>query len=370
MDGKSGAVMSADVYPPGRPPFFAMQLMRDILDRGEVSRMGARAYTIVSAVALMEDQERYKHPIVYSNTALRKATGITCQRTFLNARASAVDSGWLMYQPGSQDRQPVYWVRYPDVNECNSVSNETDMGDEGNPGRCQMRPKVGVKRHPNSVSNETAYIPTLKPKTGSGNGSYVFQKGESDAQESEYSKPHDKPATPENATESPRIAPEAKPDKVAARNGSAPHKRAGEPTADATNGANVAPRVRYRLRKVTVDELRDANAVEGIYRDLQLIDPARAGDLKPMLNEAFRLSHSTVDNAAAAFNSICQKRDWRAPTDESERWTVAAMRKMRESQEGGRSELQKRVAANARSSVSDYDMDEDDPAFDQIETDE
>lgn len=79
------------------------------------SEMGQTAFMLVAIVATTEDAAGYTRPVTFFNDALLPLIGIRKWDTLDRARKSAVDAGWLEYEPPANGKRTPgrYWAKIP-----------------------------------------------------------------------------------------------------------------------------------------------------------------------------------------------------------------------------------------------------------------
>jgi hypothetical protein len=100
-----------------RPKYFALALIRALLDGGSVSEIGADAALLVIAVVSREDTLRYERAPNFFNGQLMSDCGWRKPDQLIRARNKAVAAGWLHYEPApAGSRSPgKYWTKIPTV---------------------------------------------------------------------------------------------------------------------------------------------------------------------------------------------------------------------------------------------------------------
>ena len=96
-------------YPAGRPQFFALHYLRRLLHEGMVSVMPPAGLPLMLAVAMKEDDERYRRPATFFNDQLTSQIGCS-EDTLDRTRRTLMGLGLLRYERGSDRRKGTYWV--------------------------------------------------------------------------------------------------------------------------------------------------------------------------------------------------------------------------------------------------------------------
>lgn len=115
MDGNRDLILHQALYPLDRPQFWAMHVLRALLNSEAIDTIGEKAFLLVMAVANVEDQIGYTRPITFHNVHLCRQIGIKKVDTLAAARQRAVEAGWLHYdRPPKGTRKPGhYWTKIP-----------------------------------------------------------------------------------------------------------------------------------------------------------------------------------------------------------------------------------------------------------------
>lgn len=98
---------------PKRDQFFAHRFTRLVFKSCAIQRLGHHAALLVIHIAHTEDAARYSGPVTFWNSQLSETLGFTSPKQLANARAVAIDLGWLHYERHGTRSVGNYWVTIP-----------------------------------------------------------------------------------------------------------------------------------------------------------------------------------------------------------------------------------------------------------------
>ena len=144
---------------PNRPPFFANRFCRLLTKSAAAMEIGPEACWLLSVIAHQEDVCRYSKPVAFWNEQLKSVCGLKGSSRLSRVRRSAIDNGWLHYDPGSKSKPGKYWVLVP-----NGVSLDDDSPtcESGLPSQNGMANHVEA-RLPSQNGKATQTKPDGKP---------------------------------------------------------------------------------------------------------------------------------------------------------------------------------------------------------------
>lgn len=106
---------------PKREPFYAHRLTRLLFKSCAAQSIGQDAVLLIIHIAHTEDAARYQGPVRFWNSQLNETLGFCSPKSLNNARAKAVEAGWLQYQRKNIKAVGEYFTVIPP-----SVSKFTD----------------------------------------------------------------------------------------------------------------------------------------------------------------------------------------------------------------------------------------------------
>jgi hypothetical protein len=152
---------------PQRPKFWAMTVIRTLQKTGAANHIGRDAAWLITTIATMEDVKRYTGPVAFWNSHLMDVTGFGHKKTFLKARAAAVEFGWLIYTEGRKGKAATYWTAIPDSaiqflgtsvldeNAGPDADHKTQCRSEsGPPSGPESGPESGPHSYPSPIPEE------------------------------------------------------------------------------------------------------------------------------------------------------------------------------------------------------------------------
>lgn len=98
---------------PKRPKFFAAKFCRLVVKACVANELGPEAAMLLVAVANTEDARGYRGPVNFWNGQLCPLIGCKSDSTLKRIRAKCQAAGWLVCDPGSRAKPPVYFVTVP-----------------------------------------------------------------------------------------------------------------------------------------------------------------------------------------------------------------------------------------------------------------
>lgn len=93
---------------------FAFRVIRLLTKRAIANELGPDVCWLLSVVVMQQDAIRYARQVTYYNEQLMPLCGFGSPKRLVTARAKAVESGWLTYQPGTKGVAGKYSVTIPD----------------------------------------------------------------------------------------------------------------------------------------------------------------------------------------------------------------------------------------------------------------
>ncbi len=100
-------------YPTDRKPYFAHRITRLLFKSCAAQRIGQDAVLLVIHIAHTEDAARYQGPVRFWNSQLNEVLGFRSPKSLNNARAKAVEAGWLVYERPHDRADGRYWTTIP-----------------------------------------------------------------------------------------------------------------------------------------------------------------------------------------------------------------------------------------------------------------
>lgn len=166
---------SSTAYP-RRPPFFAHRFVRLLFRTCAAAEIGPDAALLLVAVAHTEDAKRYTGPVRFFAENLADQCGFSVS-SMSRARAKAVTSGWLHYEPGAKRRMATYWVMIPDrfadiPDGPNDHSGEEMLGQVDDVSGEERQSSVNLTEQVESIRSATdnvsgAHLTDLLPSSSS-----------------------------------------------------------------------------------------------------------------------------------------------------------------------------------------------------------
>jgi hypothetical protein len=146
-------------YPAQRPRLLMVKVIRKMLDTDFLSRFGPRAFALVCHVADQEDRNFYRGPLIDWDKGVRVDIGLSDQEAFTEARAKALRSGFLVYNPPApKSLQPgTYFVQIPDYarDRTDDAAEPEREADRETPS---ATPSATPSVHPPVTPSGTPYI--------------------------------------------------------------------------------------------------------------------------------------------------------------------------------------------------------------------
>jgi hypothetical protein len=96
-----------------RGQIFAHRVTRLLFKSCATQRLGHHAALLVVHIVHTEDAARYSGPVTFWNSQLMETLGFSSPKQLTNARAMAVDQGWLHYERDGTRSVGNYWVTIP-----------------------------------------------------------------------------------------------------------------------------------------------------------------------------------------------------------------------------------------------------------------
>ena len=98
---------------PQREQFFAHKLTRLLFKSCAAQSIGQDAVLLIIHIAHTEDAARYQGPVRFWNSQLSEVLGFRSPKSLNNARAKAVEAGWLQYDRKNDRTDGKYWTTIP-----------------------------------------------------------------------------------------------------------------------------------------------------------------------------------------------------------------------------------------------------------------
>ena len=98
---------------PQRDKFFAHQLTRLLFKSCAAQSIGQDAVLLIIHIAHTEDAARYQGPVRFWNSQLNETLGFRSPKSLNNARAKAVEAGWLVYERKNDRADGKYFTTIP-----------------------------------------------------------------------------------------------------------------------------------------------------------------------------------------------------------------------------------------------------------------
>ena len=157
----------ADKAYPQREPFFAVRFLKLLTRHNVAQQVGADGVCLLMAVVLLEDSNRYRRPIDFTDRELLDKLGVRSWETLKRIRQRVIAAGWLVHQSRREQRKPGrYWVQIPAdyLQEMEDVANPLPPE---NGGSCQPTTSKNVKSlPPKNGSTTSKNVKSLPPKNG------------------------------------------------------------------------------------------------------------------------------------------------------------------------------------------------------------
>jgi hypothetical protein len=77
--------------------------------------IGSDAWMLVALIAHQEDAVRYRRAVSFYNVQLMMVCGFPKEDRLVRARHSAIEAGWLHYEPGCKRKPGIYWSNIPET---------------------------------------------------------------------------------------------------------------------------------------------------------------------------------------------------------------------------------------------------------------
>ncbi len=114
---------------PERESHFAHTTFRLMSKVCAAQDIGSDAMLLVAVILHQEDAKWYKSAVTFYNGQLAPILGFTNWNRLNKARQSAVDAGWLHYEPGGKRKPGIYWGMIPQ----HAADVDDSPIDEGSP---------------------------------------------------------------------------------------------------------------------------------------------------------------------------------------------------------------------------------------------
>lgn len=111
---------------PQRDKFFSHKFVRQLAKMCVANELGTDVFTLLVIVAHTEDAKRYQGPVSWYNEQLLPICGLRNVKALDRARTTAVEAGWLHYEPGGKSKPGRYWV-LTGSGDISLDSNATDL---------------------------------------------------------------------------------------------------------------------------------------------------------------------------------------------------------------------------------------------------
>lgn len=121
---------------PQRDSFFSHRFVRLLMKSCAALDMGPTACLLLCYIAHTEDAAKYRGAVRFWNQQLMTVMGFKSPKQLIDARAKAVEAGWLVYERSGNREVGQYWVTVPDhfegltdgIIEANCSVNHSESG--------------------------------------------------------------------------------------------------------------------------------------------------------------------------------------------------------------------------------------------------